>query len=251
MYCRYFDMKKDINMSKEFIRESKIDKLTQAIINSGKFIVDVSSPLSACKRALEQIEQRNEDRFIENVLNDINTADIESLDAVKSLTRLYKVIQVINKATTQDKINRFRQLTVNGIINQESLSDNNFELFVNIIDNLTDLEFIILSAIHRIENEHLREAYDLIISKNSEKELLKELNMDNNLFISYITLLKGKGMITPLTGKAYKGGNEDPELTDVIFTADATIITSNEDFCINNVNGHVSILFRQLLEYIN
>ena len=238
-------------MSKDIIRETKIDKLTQAIINSGKFLVNVSNPLSICKIALEQIEQHNEDRFIENVINDINIADIESLNAVKSLKRLYKVIQVINKATTQDKINHFRKLTVNGIINQECLSDDDFELFVNIIDNLTDLEFIILSAIHRIENEHLGEAYDLTTSKNTEKELLKELNMDNDLFISYITLLKGKGMITPLTGKAYKGGNENPELTDVIFTADATIITSNEDFCINNVNGHVSTLFKQLLKYIN
>ena len=238
-------------MQKDVIRETKIDKFTQFLIDSGKFVVDVSSPLGACKRALEQVEQRNEDQFIENVLNDVNKADIESLDAVSSLKRLYRVIQVINKATTQDKINRFKQLTVNGIINQESISDDNYELFVNIIDDLTDLEFIILSAIHRIENEHLGEGYDLIISKNAEKELLKELNMDNDLFISYITLLKGKGMITPLKGKAYKGGNENPELTDVIFTTDATIITGNEDFCINNVNGHVSILFRQLLEYIN
>ena len=55
-------------MSEDLIRETNIDKFTQFIIDSGKFVVDVANPLGACKMALEQVEQRNEDRFIENVL---------------------------------------------------------------------------------------------------------------------------------------------------------------------------------------
>ena len=187
-------------MQKEAIRETKIDKFTQVLIDSGEFVVDVSSPLGACKRALEQVEQRNEDIFIENVLNDVNAADIESLDAVKSLKRLYRVIQVINKAITQDKINRFKTLTVNGIINQDKIDDSQFELFVNIIDELTDIEFVILDEINKLEIASKNDKF--ILNQDMLVEAMaKTLNI--NQLESFMYRLKAKGMITGAYGFDY------------------------------------------------
>ncbi len=189
-------------MQKEAIRETKIDKFTQVLIDSGEFVVDVSSPLGACKRALEQVEQRNEDRFIENVLNDVNAADIESLDAVKSLKRLYRVIQVINKAITQDKINRFKTLTVNGIINQDKIDDSQFELFVNIIDELTDIEFVILDEINKLEIASKNDKF--ILNQDMLVEAMaKTLNISINQLESFMYRLKAKGMITGAYGFDY------------------------------------------------
>ena len=239
-------------MSKNMIREAKIDKITQILIGSGKFVIDASNPLGACKMALEQIEQHNEDSFIDSVLNDINSADVESLDAIKSLKRLYRATQAIHKATTQEKINRFKKLTVNGIINQDNLSDDNFELFVNIIDDLTDTEYLIMSIINRIEEEHKGEKFDTRISKVTEKQILAELSMNNYTFISYITRLKGKGMITPPILSPLMGSDEAKELFgDMMLTSGCNFMADYEKFCINNVNGHVSELFKQLLNYIN
>lgn len=239
-------------MSKKMIRKTKIDKFIQILIDSGKFVVDASNPLSACEKALEQIEQRNEDKFIDSVLNDINSADVESLDAVKSLKRLYRATQAIHKATTQEKINRFKKLTVSGIINQNNLSDDNFELFVNIIDDLTDTEYLIMSIINRIEEEHKGEKFDTRVSKETEKQILAELSMDNHTFISYITRLKGKGMIIPPILSPLMSSDEAKELFgDMMLTSGCNFIADYEKFCINNVNGHVSILFKKLLEYIN
>ncbi len=191
-------------MSNDCVRITSTDKFTQFLIDSGKFVVDVSSPLGACKRALEQVEQRNEDRFIESVLNDVNAADIESLDAVKSLKRLYKVIQVVNKAITQDKINRFKTLTVNGIINQESLSDDNFELFVNIIDELTDTEYSLLVEIYNIEKKEGK-------SFNMKRgpvidQILEKFQFSMDFLESYIYRLKAMGLLTNEHG-FYNNGN--------------------------------------------
>ena len=66
-------------------------------------------------------------------MSNLVNIDIQSLDAIRSLKRLYKSLQVISKATTQEKIDRFIELTVNGIIAQEQLSDEDYELFVNIV----------------------------------------------------------------------------------------------------------------------
>lgn len=60
------------------------------------------------------------------------------------MARLYKSSQVISKALTQDKINRFKTLTINGILEQNSLSDDDYDLFVRLTDMLTDLEFLYL-----------------------------------------------------------------------------------------------------------
>jgi len=215
-------------MSQEPTGETKVDKFIQALIDSGKFVVDISNPLGACKKALEQIEQRNEDRFIENVLNDVNFADVKSLDAVKSLKRLYRSVQVINKAITQEKIDRFKKLTVNGIINQETISDDNFELFANIIDELTDSEFVMLSTIYNIEKQHEGETFN---SKQDElqENLLRGLNMTMEMFTSYVSRLKSKGLIIDTHG---------------------VLLTLNTPFYINIVDGKTSEMAKNLLDFI-
>lgn len=128
----------------DIIRKTFNDSLCQFLIDNGKKAVDLANPLSACKLALETLEEHNKDRFIEDVLKGLRNVDTESLKAEKSLERLYKSLQVIAKATTQDKINRFKKLTINGIIYQNSTSDNDYELYLSLVDNLNDMEILVL-----------------------------------------------------------------------------------------------------------
>ncbi len=249
-------------MSNKLIRESFIDKITQVSIDLGKIASEIGAnidpvsgtinPLGLCKIVFDMVEKSNVDNFITAVLTDKKLADIKSLDTVKPLKRLYRATQAIHKVMTQEKINRFKLLTVNGIRNKESLSDDKFELFINLIDELTDTEFLIMSIINRIEEEHSGEKFDIKVSKATEKQILAELSMDNYTFISYITRLKGKGMITPLISSVNINSEEMKEIYgDMILTSGSTEEGANAAFCINNVNGHVSELFKQLLEYIN
>ena len=115
------------------VRKTFVDSITEYLLDSGKNISNLSSPTTILKAALEKIENENEEIFINSVLSNLVNIDIQSLDAIRSLKRLYKSLQVISKATTQEKIDRFIELTVNGIIAQEQLSDEDYELFVNIV----------------------------------------------------------------------------------------------------------------------
>ena len=101
----------------ELIRKTWKDTVAQYLIDNGKNIVDCANPLGLCKKALETIEGHNRDRFIQEVLDGLKDVDAQSLDVVKSLQLLYKSSQVISKAMTKDKLNRFKNLTINGIIN--------------------------------------------------------------------------------------------------------------------------------------
>ena len=139
------------------IRKTFIDSITEYLLDTGKNIANLASPTSILKASLDNIENKNEEEFINSVLSNLVNIDIQSLDAVRSLNRLYKSLLVISKATTQEKIDRFIELTVNGIIAQEQLSDEDYELFVNIVDELTDQEFLILHTINEFELPHIGE----------------------------------------------------------------------------------------------
>ena len=132
-----------------------------------------TSPLEGCKLVLQQIKDKREDQFINDVLEGVKKIDSSDLNAEKSLSRLYKTLQVIAKATTQDKINRFKKLTINGIIYQKETSENEYELFLNILDSLTEEEFVIL----------------LDIFKN------KGINSQNQEIVCYLQMLNSKGLI--------------------------------------------------------
>lgn len=110
----------------KLIRKTLQDSICEFLIDSGKTVCDLTNPYSACKLGLELIEERNRNRFINEVLNGTKEVDVESLDAVKSISRLYKTLQVISKATTQDKKERFKQITINGIIEQKEIKDEDY-----------------------------------------------------------------------------------------------------------------------------
>ena len=192
--------------------------------------LNVSQPLELCKSALDYIETRNEDRFIQEVLIGLAEANFENLKIHKSLARLYKSIQVISKVTTEEKLLRFKKLTINGIIYQEVLSDNDYELYVNIIDELTDMEFIILNHIYNIEKEHKDETINIPISDEIGNRLLFQLDMDAELFSSYIGRLKAKGLINSAHGHW---------------------LSYSTPFYLNIVDGRTSVLFQKLVDFIN
>lgn len=213
----------------ELTRKTLNDTITEFLISSGRGIAVCMNPLDLCKEALTYIETHNEDNFINEVLDETKKIDIQSLDAVKSLKRLYKSVQVIAKATTNTKIERFKKLTVNGICYQEKISDPDYDLYVNIIDELSDTEFLILYKINQIENEHIGEKFNNPISEEVGKILLSDLNMDSELFTSYIFRLKAKGLIVDAHGHWMR---------------------VDTPFFIGIVDGKISKLYKNLLNFI-
>ncbi len=213
----------------ELIRKTLNDSITEFLISSGRGIATCVNPLNLFKEALTYIETRNEDNFIKGVLDETKKIDTQSLDAVKSLKRLYKSVQVIAKATTNDKIERFKRLTVNGICYPDRISDSDYELYVNIIDELSDTEFLILYKINQIENEHIGEKFNNPVSEEIGKILLSDLNMDLELFTSYIFRLKAKGLIVDAHGHW---------------------MSMDTPFFVGIVDGKISKLYKNLLEFI-
>lgn len=210
------------------IRKTSIDAIEENLIDVGKNITNLSSLSAAAKSALEKAEKYNEDRFINLVLNG-NKIDLQSLDAVRNIKRLYKSLQVVSKAITQEKIDRFVKLTVNGIIAQEQLSDEDYELFVNIVDELTDQEFLILHTINEFELSHIGKPINEPLSRQLSEELLSSLNMDEALFKSYVARLKAKGLIIDAHG---------------------SIISYKTKFFIDIVDGNISVLYKKLIEFL-
>ena len=211
------------------IRKTFIDSITEYLLDTGKNIANLASPTSILKASLDNIENKNEEEFINSVLSNLVNIDIQSLDAVRSLNRLYKSLLVISKATTQEKIDRFIELTVNGIIAQEQLSDEDYELFVNIVDELTDQEFLILHTINKFELPHIGETINNPLSNQISEQLIASLNMDEDLFKSYVSRLKAKGLILSIPGG---------------------FISHNTPFFINIVDGNISVLYKKLIEFL-
>ena len=67
------------------------------------------------------------------------------------------------------------------------------------------------------------------LSKQLSKELLSFVNMDEALFKSYVSRLKAKGLIVKQHG---------------------TTLTKNTKFCINIVDGNISVLYKKLIEFL-
>ena len=190
----------------ELIRKTWKDTVAQYLIDSGKNAADivdfVENPLALCKKALETIEEHNRDRFIQEVLDGLKDVDTTSLDAEKSLQRLYKSSQVISKAMTQDKINRFKNLTINGIISQNSLSDDNYDLFVRLTDTLVDMEYVYLYTFAKyipitISKDDTVSTRNIFNNgkRNVERELQEQYGMSDSNLNFIRNSLAGYGLV--------------------------------------------------------
>lgn len=102
-------------------------------------------------------------------------------------------------------------------------------MYVNIIDELSDTEFLILYKINKIENEHIGEKFNNPVSEEIGKTLLSDLNMDSKLFTSFIFRLKAKGLIVD---------------------AHRHWMSMDIPFFIGIVDGKISKLYKNLLEFI-
>lgn len=170
--------------------------IEQFVLESGVNLP--ASPIDICKLGFQIIKDKKEEAFINDVLNSKANVDTSVFKTQKLLERLYKVTQVIAKATTQDKINRFKKLTINGIIYQNEISDDDYELYLNILDNLTDNEFLILSIINKLwpiirinfnSNQFANYSGEITLS-NLDEVIALGRNNDTNIFISEGTLIK-------------------------------------------------------------
>ena len=176
----------------------------------------MTNPLSLCKLGLKKVEEHNRDRFIQEVLTGLKSVDTESLQAEKSLHRLYKSLQVISKATTQDKINRFKSLTINSILEQNSLTDEDYELYIRITDELTDSEFIYLYKLTKGISKDINE-YDKFrtLYNNIKDDLKNELGFSDDKILCIRNSLVGRGLLDYVL--TY-GGNEIGRITDTAYS---------------------------------
>ena len=178
-----------------------MDSLTQFAIENGKIAATIASdckiPTNTLKMCLEFVEEHSISSFLAEVEKGLQIIDIESLDKYKALKRLYRIKQVIAKAITNDKILRFKNLAINGIVCKNAISDNEYETFVEITDQLNDDEFLYLSQVVKNipknsykEYKEFREMYQSIIPK------LKSLYGFSDDKILYLrNSLIGKGLL--------------------------------------------------------
>lgn len=117
-------------------------QIEEIVIDAGLKIPD--SPIASLKLGLQLIKDKREEQFLTDLLSSLTHIGLKDINANKSLEKIYKSLQVIAKATTQEKINRFKKLTINGIFYQNSTSDNDYELYLSLVDNLNDEEFLAL-----------------------------------------------------------------------------------------------------------
>jgi len=165
------------------------------LINAG-LNIPTSTP-DAIKSACQFWKNKKEESYFNDILSDIIKIDSSSLNFEKSLERIYLPLQVIAKVTTKEKMDRFKKLTINGIIYQNEISDNDYELYLNILDNLTDKEFIILSIINKIYptiliNENIDKycGYKDKITLANLEDIINKFKDDTQISITEATLLE-------------------------------------------------------------
>lgn len=200
----------------KLIKKTFLDTIAQFLIDNGCNLIDIQNPLGICKLGLKKIEEHNRNRFITEVLSGLTPVDTQSLQAERSLHRLYKSLQVISKATTQDKINRFKTLTINGILEQHSLTDEDYELYVRITDELTDSEYIYLYKLTKFipqeitEYEEFRDLYNKVI-----EDIKRELNFNDDKILCIRNSLVGRGLLDYVL--TY-GGNELGKINSMAYS---------------------------------
>ncbi len=202
-------------LTKNTTKAEDIEKVEDFLIDKGKKVCELAHPISTVKYILEKFEEKKQKIFLQEVLYGLKNVDIKTLNRHKSLQRLYKSVQVIAKAMTQDKLNRFKNLTINGIINQNSLSDDNYDLFVRLTDTLVDMEYIYLYTfakhipieISRDNTESTRAALN-DRKKKAERELQEQYGISDSNLNFIRNSLAGYGLVNlaaAFSGLAFNG----------------------------------------------
>ena len=192
-----------MHINKKNTNKTFKDSITQFLIDTGKITVTVGGDFgvipfaSTAKMAFEYVEEHATNNLIEEVLNGLKDVNVSGLEPYKMVIRLYKTNQVIAKAITNDKIQRFKNLTINGIIFQKELSDNDYETFVELTDRLTDEEFLFLSVLtQRIpqnsynEYKEFRQMYEKFL-----EEFMSCYSFDKDKILYIRNSLVGKGLL--------------------------------------------------------
>ncbi|OLA94675.1 MAG: hypothetical protein BHW64_02735 [Candidatus Melainabacteria bacterium LEY3_CP_29_8] len=123
---------------------------------------------------------------------------------------------MISKATTQDKINRIQALTINGILEQNDLTDEDYELYVRITDELTDAEFIYLYKLIKgipqgaYEYKDFRPMYETV-----KQQIQEECGYSDDKILYIRNSLVGCGLLDYVL--TY-GGNAVGSITDTAYS---------------------------------
>lgn len=135
--------------------------------------------VSACQLGLSKLKEQREEKFISDVLNDLKAIGIKELKTEQFLSRLYLTSLVIAKAQTHDKYIRFKSLIVNSTIFK--ISDDEYELYKDIIESISDIEFLILKYLRDItipdgKDKDIQTFYDITgLNKQKIKSHLQRL----------------------------------------------------------------------------
>lgn len=130
---------------------------------------------------------KRQEQFLIDVIEDRLKISQSEVDKTSFLKRFYLTSQVVAKAQTQEKYNRFKKLLLNSTLFE--VADDDYELYNNLIDELTDKEFVFLSHISKLKQQGIPQE-----NANEYKDCCDKLgNKDEKNLLQ--ARLAGKGLI--------------------------------------------------------
>ncbi len=125
------------------------------------------------------INYSRQEKFLFDIIEERQKITLEDLINKEAfLKRFYLTSQVVAKAQTQEKYEHFKKLLLNSTLFE--ISDNDYELYNNIIDDLTNEEFVYLVAIYK-ESKDLqidREKREVVKQRLESKGLMNSQSID-------------------------------------------------------------------------
>lgn len=179
----------------------EFNKTYQLILKGGQMIhLDPCSYINTICKELESFKQKG---FMEQVLNGLKDIDMTIVEKNDFLNRFYLTFETIKKAQSDDKIKLLTLLFNKSIIFYSEITNDDFELFIKIIDTLTYKEFIILKILYDAENDVISKAKN---SKTTTDDAFKKIQVTLDIskedIEGYIDRLKGQGLIEIIEGLA-------------------------------------------------
>lgn len=179
----------------------KFNKTYKLALKGGQILY--LDPCSYINNVCKELESFKQKEFMEQVLNELKDIDMTIVEKNDFLNRTYLTSEVIKKAQSNDKIKLLTLLFVKSIIFYSELNNDDFELFIKIIDSLTYKEFIILKALLDEERKLIKK---LKASKDATEDayngIKEKLKIDDKQLRGYIDRLKGQGLLEMLSGFA-------------------------------------------------
>jgi len=206
-------------------------------------------PFSAVNLVCKKLEEIKQKTFAEQVAKGLKYVDMSDVNKDDFLNRFYLIFEAVKKAQTNEKIELLTLLFNKSIILYSEISNDDYELFVRIVDSLTYNEFIILKILSKEENnlitlgtkymetateEAYKEIKKTLMMKATEEaytEIKNTLMINQSELVGYTDRLKGQGLLEMLAGLASDDLRLDCGNTSQLFKNLIEFLDKSESTC--------------------